>query len=79
MSCQGELFVSKIIMPAFGKRLKSLRKSSNLKQEEIAEILQCSLRQYQRMEYGEVNVPALTLIALADYFGVSTDDLLGRV
>ncbi len=30
------------------------------------------------MEYGEVNVPSLTLTALADYFGVTTDYLLGR-
>ena len=30
------------------------------------------------MEYGYVNVPSLTLIALADYFRVTTDYLLGR-
>ena len=34
-------------------------------------------RHYQKIEYGQVNVPA-TLCALADYFGVSTDYLLGR-
>ena len=35
-------------------------------------------RHYQKIEYGQVNVPATTLCALADYFGVSTDYLLGR-
>ena len=34
-------------------------------------------RHYQKIEYGQVNVPATTLCALADYFGVSTDYLLG--
>ncbi len=37
-----------------------------------------TLRNYQRMEKGEINVQALTLCTLADYFGVSTDYLLGR-
>ena len=35
-------------------------------------------RHYQKIEYGQVNVPATTLCALADYFGVSTDYLLGK-
>ncbi len=67
-----------LIMPKFSERLKALRKERKIKQEEIAVFLNCSVRQYQRMEYGEVNVPSLTLTALADYFGVTTDYLLGR-
>ena len=35
-------------------------------------------RNYQRFEYGKVNVTAKTLVFLADYFGVTTDYLLGR-
>lgn len=35
-------------------------------------------RNYQRFEYGKVNVTARTLVFLADYFGVTTDYLLGR-
>lgn len=67
-----------IIMPALSQRLRTLRQSRKIKQEELAAVLQCSLRQYQRVERGEVNVPALTLCALADYFNVTTDYLLGR-
>jgi len=37
-----------------------------------------TLRNYQRIEHGEINIPSLTLCALADYFGVTTDYLLGR-
>lgn len=65
-------------MKPFGDRLKELRKDRKLKQTEIAQLLELTVRQYQRMEYGEVNVPALTLCTLADYFGVTTDYLLGR-
>ena len=65
-------------MVVFGHRMKTLRKERKLKQVELADILGYTIRQYQRMEYGEINVPSLTPIKLADYFGVTTDYLLGR-
>lgn len=66
------------IMEPFGTRLKELRRERHMKQIDMAKLLDCTDRHYQRMEYGEVNVPSLTLCALADYFGVTTDYLLGR-
>ena len=66
------------IMEPFGKRLKELRKREHKTQVEMAKLLECTDRHYQRMEYGLVNVPSLTLLKLADYFEVSTDFLLGR-
>lgn len=65
-------------MPKFSTRLKELRKEKHLKQVEMAEILECTETHYQQIEYGHVNIPSLTLEALADYFNVSTDYLLGR-
>ena len=62
----------------FGERLRSLRQEKKVKQREMGELLGMTLRNYQRFEHGEINVPALTLCTLADYFGVSTDYLLGR-
>ena len=59
-------------------RLQMLRKEKGKKQREIAELLEMTLRNYQRMEHGDINIPALTLWTLADYFGVTTDYLLGR-
>ena len=66
------------IMQRFGKRLWALRKDKHKKQIDMAALLKCTDRHYQRMEYGYVNVPSLTLIKLADYFNVTTDYLLGR-
>lgn len=37
----------------------------------------CTVSNYQKTEYGQVNIPVLTLAALAQYFHVSTDYLLG--
>ena len=60
------------------ERLRLLRKEKMKKQKEIEELLKMTLRNYQRIEHGEINIPSLTLCALADYFGVTTDYLLGR-
>lgn len=53
--------MEKIMLP-FGRRLKELRNEKKIKQKEMAEFLGCTDRNYQKMEYGEINVPALTLI-----------------
>lgn len=67
-----------IKMPGFSARLKLLRQEKGLKQTEMAEFLECIERHYQKIEHGEINIPSLTLVKLADFFEVSTDYLLGR-
>lgn len=69
--------MGKIMLP-FGQRLKVLRIERGLKQKEMADFLGCTDRNYQKMEYGDINVPGLTLIKLADFFNVSLDYLVGR-
>ena len=64
-------------MKLFGERLKQLRIAKGIKQIDMAKLLDVTDRHYQQMEYGKVNVPALTLIALAEYFNVSLDYLVG--
>ena len=68
----------KIILPSIAERLKPLRQEQNKTQKEMADMLECTVQHYQRIEYGKVNLPATTLLFLADYFGVTTDHLLGR-
>lgn len=65
-------------MPKFSARLKELRKEKGVKQIDMANFLGYTETHYQQIEYGNVNIPALTLETLADYFEVSTDYLLGR-
>ena len=67
-----------IILPSFAERLKPLRKSKKMTQVGMAKLLGCTDRHYQKIEYGQINVPATTVIFLADYFGVTADYLLGR-
>ena len=65
-------------MAEFAQRLKKLRKDKKMKQSEMAELLGCTTSHYQKIEYGEINIPGISLMILADYFGVTTDYLLGR-
>lgn len=44
----------------------------------MAEILGCTPSHYQKIEYGQINIPSVTLAFIADYFNVSADYLLGR-
>ncbi len=67
-----------IILNIMGERVRSLRKEKGLTQKGMAELLGCTASNYQKIEYGQVNVPATTLAFFADYFNVSTDYLLGR-
>ena len=62
---------------AFGRRLQELRLEQGGTQKQMAAYLGCTTSNYQKMEYGQVNIPITTLIALAQYFHVSTDYLLG--
>lgn len=57
---------------------KRFRKYANITQKQAAQAAGVAERLYQSYEYGKVIPSALVLIALADYFDVSLDYLVGR-
>ena len=65
-------------MQLLAKRLKELREGRRIYQRELAEILGMSFRGYQNYETGQSEPKLATLIALADYYQVSIDYLVGR-
>lgn len=62
----------------FKDRLKQLRISHGISQQALALELHVSDTALQNYEYGRRKPPYDTLIALADYFDVSLDYLVGR-
>ena len=60
------------------RRIRDLREDHDLTQTDLAKILNCSQRSYSYYESGGHDIPTQTLIALADYYDVSVDYLLGR-
>ena len=63
---------------SFSERLKMLRTAHNVTQKSVADAVGMSELGYQRYEYGTREPAYKYLIALADYFDVSIDYLVGR-
>lgn len=61
----------------FGDRLKELRNSKNLSQEELGEILGVRKSSISNWETDKATPTYDILIKLAQYFNVTTDYLLG--
>ena len=62
----------------FGKRLIAIRTSKNLMAKDIAQAIGITKASMSQFENSIVAPSANTLIALADYFDVSIDYLVGR-
>ena len=59
-------------------RLRDLREDRDLKQKDLAEVLQVHQITYSDYELGRLNIPVGVLHNLADYYNVSVDYLLSR-
>ena len=60
------------------KRLRELRQERGLKQEELGRRVGASKQSVSNWENGNILPSIDILVRLADFFGVSTDYLLGR-
>ncbi len=58
--------------------IKNLRVDRDIRQRDIAKLLNISQNTYSQYETGVIALTAEVLIKLADYYGVSVDYLLGR-
>lgn len=65
-------------MKILAERLLFLRKQRHLKQTDVAKALGISISAYCRYEYGEREPVASVLVRMSDFYGVSTDYLVGR-
>ena len=59
------------------RRVRELREDQGLTQTQIAKMLGMSQTGYSKYETGENDIPTAILIKLAQFYGVSTDYLLG--
>ena len=62
----------------FNKRLKMLREARNLTQKELGEKFNISTSAIGMYEQGRRDPDTTLLAEIADFFGVSTDYLLGK-
>ena len=60
------------------QHLRDIREDRDLRQKDIAAVLNVSQNTYSQYETGVISLTAEVLIRLADYYGVSIDYLLDR-
>lgn len=60
------------------ERIRDLREDHDKTQQEVASYLKMQRSVYRRYESGERETPAWVIVALADFYQVSADYLLGR-
>lgn len=65
-------------MEALAQNLFALRKKKNVSRETVARALEISAMTYQRYEKNLRDPTLPVLISLANYFGVTLDQLAGR-
>lgn len=62
----------------FSEKLVMLRNQKGILQKDLVKELGFSLHTYQRFEYGLQEPRMSTLIALADFYDISLDELVCR-
>ena len=65
-------------MTNFVDRLRTIRKDKGVTQKQVAQAIGTTEQNYQRYERGSQQPTLPVLLALADYFDVSLDYLVGR-
>jgi len=62
-----------------GERLKKLRQEKKIMQTALATVLGVENSTISLYEKGEINPTIKILVAIADYFNISLDYLIGRI
>ena len=60
------------------ERIRQLRENAELTQEKVGQAINVPQRTYAYYESGQRIIPPSVLCAIADYYNVSVDYLLGR-
>ena len=60
------------------RNLRSVREDRDIKQKDIAKVLNVSQNTYSQYETGVISLTAEILIKLSEFYGVSIDYLLDR-
>ena len=63
----------------YAQRIRDIREDKDLKQEEIAKVLQTERSYYGKYERGIREMPIRHLITLCEFYNLSADYLLGLI
>ena len=59
-------------------RIRDIREDRDISQGDIAQLLLCDQSLYSKYELGKRDLPLRLAVKLAEYYGVTLDQLVGR-
>lgn len=62
-----------------GGRIRALRESKGLTQEQIAEKMDCTRQKYARIEKGLIDISYASITAIADILGITAEEITSSV
>lgn len=62
-----------------GTRIRSLRESKGLTQEQVARQMNCSRQKYARIEKGLVDISYASIVTISKILGVKAEDITSAV
>jgi len=62
-----------------GARIRFLRESKGLTQEQVAEKMHCSRQKYARIEKGLIDISYANIVAISKILGVQVEDITSSV
>lgn len=65
-------------MQNYGEEFKYYRQNAKLSQQELAKLINTSQQNISRWENNEVEPSISFCVALADFYGITLDELIGR-
>lgn len=66
-----------LVIKMYYKRIRELREDNDILQKDIAKLLNTTQQHYSRIENGSTEITADRIIALAQFYKVSSDYILG--
>lgn len=65
------------VMNMYYKRIRELREDNDILQKDVAKLLNTTQQHYSRIENGSTEITADRIIALAKFYNVTSDYILG--
>ena len=66
-----------MVINMYYKRIRELREDNDILQKDVAKLLNTSQQHYSRIENGSTEITADRVIALAKFYNVTADYILG--
>lgn len=66
-----------VVIKMYYKRIRELREDNDILQKDVAKLLNTTQQHYSRIENGSTEITADRIIALAKFYNVTSDYILG--